>query len=126
MFQKIDYLMVMVSKMETSVKFYRDALGLKLKFESPGWSEFETGATTLALHLATGAGTPAPEDSAAGTLQLGFNVEDIDRAAQTLKARGVRFVLEPTLQPSEGIKLAVFVDPDGMRISMAQTMRRTG
>jgi lactoylglutathione lyase len=126
MFRKIDYLMVMVSKMETSVKFYRDALGLKLKFESPGWSEFETGATTLALHIASGAGTRAPEDSAPGTLQLGFNVEDIERAAQTLKERGVRFVLEPTLRPQEGIKLAMLVDPGRDRISMAQTMRRTG
>jgi hypothetical protein len=28
------------------VRFYRDMLGLPLKFESPGWSEFVTGETT--------------------------------------------------------------------------------
>jgi len=33
-----------------AVKFYRDVLGLTVKFESPGWSEFATGETTLALH----------------------------------------------------------------------------
>ena len=50
MFNKVDYVMVNVSEMGRSVAFYRDTLGLLLKFESPGWSEFQTGATTLALH----------------------------------------------------------------------------
>jgi lactoylglutathione lyase len=124
MFQKIDYVMVMVSKMDASVKFYRDALGLKLKFESPGWSEFETGATRLALHVAGSAAAKAPEDSTPGTVRLGFNVDDIDVESQALKGRGVRFIQEPTLQPREGIKLAVFVDPDGMHISLAQSLKR--
>jgi lactoylglutathione lyase len=52
MFSQVDYVMVNVSEMPRSVAFYRDTLGLRLKFESPGWSEFETGATTLALHAA--------------------------------------------------------------------------
>jgi len=30
---------------EQSVKFYRDVLGLQLKFDSPGWSKFMTGET---------------------------------------------------------------------------------
>ena len=29
--------------MDKAVKFYRDVVGLKVKFESPGWSEFATG-----------------------------------------------------------------------------------
>ena len=32
-----------VADMDKAVKFYRDVLGLKVKFESPGWSEFVTG-----------------------------------------------------------------------------------
>ena len=32
--------------MDKALKFYRDVLGLKVKFESPGWSEFVTGETT--------------------------------------------------------------------------------
>ena len=57
MFQKVDYVMVMVSDMQRSVSFYRDKLGLPLKFESKDWSEFQTGETTLALH---GGGSPKP------------------------------------------------------------------
>lgn len=44
MFSKVDYIMVNVSDMSRSVAFYRDILSLSLNFESPGWSEFQTGA----------------------------------------------------------------------------------
>ena len=36
--------------MKRSVSFYRDVIGLPLKFESPGWTEFATDGATLALH----------------------------------------------------------------------------
>src|SRR5207244_227099 len=108
MFKKVDYIMVVVSDMAKSVAFYRDTLGLPLKFESPGWSEFQTGDTTFALH---GGGQPkSPEQhqkmEPAGTCSLGFNVEDIDKAFADLKAKGVTFVMTPTERPQEGIKLA--------------------
>jgi lactoylglutathione lyase len=51
MFRQIDYTMVIVSDMARSVEFYRDKLGIPLKFESPDWTEFLTGTTTLALNL---------------------------------------------------------------------------
>ncbi len=57
MFQHPHYVMVMVTDMQRSVAFYRDVLGLTLRFESPGWSEFSTGPTTLVLH---GWGDPEP------------------------------------------------------------------
>lgn len=34
-----------VTDMNKAVRFYRDTLGLKFKFESPGWSQFVTGYT---------------------------------------------------------------------------------
>jgi catechol 2,3-dioxygenase-like lactoylglutathione lyase family enzyme len=39
------YAIKFVADMEKAVKFRRDVLSLKLKFESPGWSEFVTGET---------------------------------------------------------------------------------
>jgi hypothetical protein len=44
--------MITVSDMERSVRFYRDTLGLKLRFQSPDWSEFDFGSNTLALTVA--------------------------------------------------------------------------
>jgi lactoylglutathione lyase len=57
--------------MNKAVKFHRDALGLQIKFESPGWSEFVAGETTLALH-------PASEKNPAGKVELGFTVADVE------------------------------------------------
>ena len=50
---KLTYVMKFVSNMDDAVNFYRDTLGLPLKSQSPGWSEFATGSTVLALHPAS-------------------------------------------------------------------------
>jgi len=116
-----------VDDFERAVAFYRDTLGLSLKFASPGWSEFETGATTLALHLGVprsleaGSGQAGPT---AGTCSLGFSVERLDATCAELKARGARFVMAPTDQANEGIRLAVCIDPDGLPISFAESIVR--
>jgi len=128
MFDKIDYAMIMVSDMNLSVSFYRDQLGFKLRFQSEGWTEFDTGATTLALHPAPKPPLPGTErrkladrrKNAAGTVSLGLNVSNLDQAVADLKSRGVQFVMEPTRRQKEGIRLAVFADPDGCRITIAE------
>jgi lactoylglutathione lyase len=127
MFSKVDYIMVNVSDMSRSVAFYRDVLGLAPKFESPGWSEFQTGATTLALHLvqAHGGGEgEAPAAPVAGTCSIGFSVADLAATHRQLAARGAHFVLAPTEQVNEDIRLAVCVDPDGLAISFAEPLTR--
>jgi lactoylglutathione lyase len=122
MFNQIDYTMVVVSDMQRSVEFYRDKLGIPLKFQSPDWTEFATGTTTLALH---GGGVPGERPSGdpsktAGACSIGFNVNDVDKTYEELKAKGIRFVMPPTQREGEGIKLAVAVDPDGLPVSFAQ------
>lgn len=37
---KLRYVIKFVADMRKAMNFYRDVLGLQLKFESPGWSEF--------------------------------------------------------------------------------------
>jgi lactoylglutathione lyase len=70
--------------MNRAVKFYRDVLGLSLKFQSPGWSEFVTGETTLALH-------PASEKNLAAAVELGLTVADIQKFRGPRSAKGVKF-----------------------------------
>ncbi len=127
MFKQIDYTMVMVSDMARSIEFYRDKLGIPLKFESPDWTEFLTGTTTLALHGGGIKREPqaGSADKDAGTCSIGFNVEDVDKTYEELKAKGVNFVMPPTQREGEGIKLAVCVDPDGLPVSFAQVLPRT-
>ena len=98
MFKQIDHTMVVVSDMQRSVEFYRDKLEIPLKFQTPDWTEFDTGATTLALH---GGGVPATAPQVgdptkqAGSCSIGFNVEDVDKTYQELQAKGIRFVMPP-------------------------------
>lgn len=128
MFKQIDYTMVVVSDMQRSVEFYRDKLGIPLKFQSPDWTEFQTGATTLALHGGGVAPTSPPAgdpNKQAGSCSIGFNVEDVDKTFDELKAKGIRFVMPPTQREGEGIKLAVGIDPDGLPIAFAQVIAQT-
>ena len=59
---RVNYAIVFVSEMKRSVWFYRDVMGLPLKFESPDWTEFATEGATLALHASEG--SPAEKDDA--------------------------------------------------------------
>lgn len=128
MFKQIDYTMVVVSDMQRSVEFYRDKLGIQLKFQSPDWTEFQTGATTLALHGGGVVPTAPPASDPtkqAGSCSIGFNVEDVDKTFEELKVKGIRFVMPPTQREGEGIKLAVGIDPDGLPIAFAQMIAQT-
>ena len=107
---KLNYAIHFVADMGRAVAFYRDTLGLALKFESPHWTEFATGETTLALH-------PASPDNPAGTTHLGFGSTDVEAFHRALTAQGVRFTRPPT--PEHGITLAEFVDSEGARCSVS-------
>jgi catechol 2,3-dioxygenase-like lactoylglutathione lyase family enzyme len=107
---KLTYAIHFVADMERAVAFYRDTLGLAPKFASPGWSEFATGETTLALH-------PASPDNPAGSTHLGFGTPDVAAFHQALAAKGIVFTRLPT--PEHGITLAEFLDCDGARCSVS-------
>ncbi|HTS22083.1 MAG TPA: VOC family protein [Casimicrobiaceae bacterium] len=110
MAMRLAYAIHFVADMDRAVAFYRDTLGLPLKFASPEWTEFSTGPTTLALH-------PASKENPAGTTHLGLHADDIAGAHKALTATGVRFTREPA--PLHGITLAEFVDPEGARVSLS-------
>jgi predicted enzyme related to lactoylglutathione lyase len=108
---KLSYVIKFVADMDRAVKFYRDVLGLPLKFQSPGWSEFETGETTLALH-------PASPRNPAGTAEMGFTVADIQGFYREKSQEGVHFSMPPTKQDFGGV-LAQFVDSEGGHCSVS-------
>lgn len=109
---QFSYVIKFVGDMDRAVKFYRDVLGFQLKFESPGWSEFVTGETTLALH-------PASEKNPAGAVELGFTVPDVRQFHAEAAAKGVRFTLPPKQQDFGGL-LAQFADSEGGLCSVAE------
>ncbi len=108
---KLTHVIEFVADMERAVRFYRDAIGLPLKFQSPGWSEFSTGETTLALH-------PASEKNPAGKVELGFSVPSIQQFHDDMSSKGVQFPMPPKKQDFGGM-LAQFVDSEGAHVSVS-------
>jgi predicted enzyme related to lactoylglutathione lyase len=107
---KLNYVIEFVADMDRAVQFYRDTMGFPLKFQSPGWSEFATGETTLALH-------PASEKNAAGKVEIGFNVPDLAKFYEEMRAKGVKFPMPPKKQDFGGM-LAQFEDSEGAYVSV--------
>ena len=119
---KIAYNMILVSDMKRSIAFYREVLGLPMKFDSPGWTEFPTEGPTLALHKADNPATAGadPAANSAGSCRLGLHVPSLDALHEKLTANGVRCVMPPALQDFGG-RLAIYADADGMSISFGES-----
>lgn len=118
---RINYAIVFVSDMQRSVAFYRDLLGLPLRFESPGWTEFATEGATLALHEAK---RPAAADGepAAGSCRPGLGVTNLDDFHARLELHGVRCLQAPN--ETFGVRIAQYADPDGLVISVSEAKAR--
>src|SRR5581483_6319897 len=100
-----------VADMDKAVRFHCETLGLPLKFQSPHWSEFTTGDVTLALHPATAA-------NPAGTVELGFRVQDLRKLYAERADRNLHFLEEP--RELHGTLLASFRDSEGARCGIAE------
>ena len=107
---RLNYAIKFVSDMDAAVAFYRDAIGLPLLYQSPFWSEFDTGETKLALH-------PASADNPAGSVQIGLGSADIDNFYAAGQTPGLVFTSPPT--DVHGTRVARFRDPDGAEISVS-------
>ncbi len=106
----LTYVIKFVGNMDAAVQLHVARLGLKLRFQSPEWSEFETGQTTLALHKASA-------EHPAGSCELGLGVPDIDRFFATQTAQGTQIVSPPT--DLHGQRIMKLRDTDGGELSVS-------
>jgi lactoylglutathione lyase len=118
---RVSYAIVFVSDMKRSVAFYRDVIGLPLKFDSPEWSEFSTEGATFALHRAEKAGANGETELPAGHCRPGLAVRDLD----AFHLRMIEHHVICTQQPKDlfGAKIAQYLDPDGLAISVSEERR---
>ena len=109
--------------MNRAVAFYRDVIGLPLKFESPGWTEFATEGATLALHpsTATIATGEDPHRVPPGRCRPGISVPNLDAFHTRMMENNVPCVQEP--KEVFGVRIAQYVDPDGLGISVSEAGR---
>ena len=110
---RVGYLMVPVRDLGRSLAFYRDALGLAVRFAGDEFAFLDGGGVAIALRKAGNVG-PAPADH---FIEIVFEVDDIDAAYESLRARGVEFRIAP--RPATGDRhVADFRDPDGHVLSI--------
>lgn len=98
---------------ERAVRFYTEALGMKLESRADefGWAQFATGSCSLAVERL------APDDPEAPALVgryvgVSLRVPDLESVYHTLVERGVEFLSPPEKQAWGGT-LAHLRDPDG-------------
>lgn len=118
---RVNYIIIFVSEMKRSIAFYRDMLGLNLKYETPEWTEFESGETTVALHISEQS-DPDQKDknqNIAGQCRPGFSVTNLDALHEKLISHGTRCVQQP--KESFGARIAQYLDPDGLAVSISET-----
>jgi lactoylglutathione lyase len=117
---RVSYVIVFVSDMKRSVSFYRDVVGLPLKFESPEWTEFATEGATMALHASRqpGSGADAAQEPQPGLCRPGLSVPDLDRFHARMIGNDVDCVQAP--REVFGARIAQYLDPDGLVMSVSE------
>jgi predicted enzyme related to lactoylglutathione lyase len=65
-----------------------------------------------------------PQDTTMPPIRLYANVDSADAYAAKVEALGGRVVVPPTEVPGQGIRIALFMDPEGNGIGVVETMTR--
>jgi lactoylglutathione lyase len=125
--ERVDYVILYVADLDTSVAFYRDVLGLPFKFQDKAYAEFATENVKFGLLprseleelIGGGTGGAGPDS------EVLFLVDDVDAWHQQLREQGVRILSGPTDRPW-GHRTLYIEDPDGHVVELAQEIPREG
>jgi len=119
MIRGIKFVGIPVRNQDTSLKFYTEALGLKVATDQPfndtqRWIELLIPGADTGLALFT----PEGHERRIGEFQsISFWCDDVFATAKALKSKGVTFAQEPKTEPWGSI--AVFRDPDGNQFALS-------
>lgn len=131
MFCYLGYVVLFIEDFDGALAFYRDRVGLPVRFHDKGYAELAVAGSKFALlarsrlpELVGAAHTGRP---ATGVHEAGvtFLVEDVDRIHRDLSGRGVPFLGAPQDRPW-GQRTAYFQDPEGHLIEIATNLPRPG
>lgn len=104
MIEKVCHITFPVSDLKKAAAFYENALGLRKTGEWPNYATFDVGGVQFGLESSR-------------RFEIFLLVDDVDKAYQDLKAKGVRFITEPKDQ-HWGARAATFMDPDGNKFTI--------
>ena len=130
MFKRIDHVEIITDHAERTVDFYTEVLGFKVRsrdrVERSGAGVpinlvyLELGGTTVELITYEGAKVaPAPSGIHLGYNLIALEVDDMQKAIQFLKTKGVEVVWGPKTRDRHSVR-AEITDPNGYRIELRQ------
>lgn len=121
--ERVSTIILRVADLERSTAFYRDTIGLPLRFGNGAFSFFDGGGVDLVLNRD---GDPAAVSS---TTEVVLEVDDVMAAHLALTRRGVSFRVAPrpvTEDADRQLLAADFRDPDGHLLSITGWVPRKG
>lgn len=114
MFNKLFAVCLLVADFQRSLTFYRDTVGLEVNSTDGEFADFKLEGTSLAIFSRKTAVAmfPAKNMGKTGGAVYGFQVSDVTKTCEALKAKGVE-VFEGPKTTEWGQTVAYFKDPDG-------------
>jgi catechol 2,3-dioxygenase-like lactoylglutathione lyase family enzyme len=115
---------VRASDLEKTIRFWRDALGLKVAGQMEGCYDLTDGYHNFRVFQHAGAARPPHVGGMLDYLHVGVRVPDLRAAAQRLEAMGFRIFwdgvdagnpYDPNVPPSRSFKVE---DPDGIVVDV--------
>lgn len=113
MFLRVWDVTLTVSDLDQAADFYGRVLELPEKYHFASYAGFDCGGVEIGLVPGT------RTDHRAGEPLVDLLVQDVDEVYRVLADRGVRFLKEPH-DTAWGGRIALFSDPDGNLLQMAQ------
>ena len=131
MFKRIDHVEIVTDKPDETVKFYTELLGFTVRErgrvpvgpdKALNLVYLDLGGTTVELMTWENVPTaPKPELEHFGYRMIAIEVEDMQRATDYLKTKGVDIVWGPRVAPTYA--RAEICDPNGYHIELRQWFR---
>jgi len=112
--RRLGSVIIAVSDLSKSVKFYNEVIGLPIKNQRENWVDLGKQGATVILHTASkpiNTGT-----SIENGIVIGLVVGDVESAVQELKAQKV--VVYRDIESHKTGKNAIILDPDKYMISL--------
>ena len=129
MFCSLGYVVVFAHDFDSTLAFYKEKLGLPIRFQDTGYAELAVEGAKLALLSASriaeqvGPGHAGRPGAGVHDGHITLMVEDVDRLYQELKAKGVNFFSAPQ-ERAWGQRTVYLADPEGHLIELATNLAR--
>jgi glyoxylase I family protein len=128
MINKIDHISINVFDIERSLDFYTRILGLK-QLQTVNCGDFDityiglpNGSRLELFDYHAKNQTNPREESEVGLRHLAFEVEDVAAHELLLRAEGVEITLPTCDLPNLGVKVLLFLDPNGVTLEFCEKL----